>query len=169
MPIIEINPLLNYLFRFIENWWWAILPFLLWKPSLFVYLWWRNECWLRKQKIVLLEIKIPKEILKPIRAMEQVMANIQGHQTSGPSALLQHAAVAAVNGVQTSVESLRVTLENNRNVMMAKLNAFDGVKAHKPDGKKARLKKNPRFRKKPPYRKKLHSCNKRRHKKTLNN
>jgi aspartate aminotransferase len=64
----------------------------------------------------------------------QVMTNIQGHQTSGPSAICQHAAVAAINGVQSSVESLRLTLENNRNVMMGLLGAFDGVKAHKPDG-----------------------------------
>jgi aspartate aminotransferase len=64
----------------------------------------------------------------------EVMTNIQGHQTSGPSGLLQHAAVAAINGVQTSVESLRLTLENNRNVMMARLDSFDGVKATKPDG-----------------------------------
>jgi aspartate aminotransferase len=64
----------------------------------------------------------------------EVMTNIQGHQTSGPSALLQHAAVAAINGIQTSVESLRLTLENNRNIMMAKLDAFEGVKATKPDG-----------------------------------
>ncbi|UCG17388.1 MAG: pyridoxal phosphate-dependent aminotransferase [Phycisphaerales bacterium] len=64
----------------------------------------------------------------------EVMANIQGHQTHGPSALLQHAAVAAINGVQSSVESLRVTLENNRRVMMEQLNAFDGVKATPPDG-----------------------------------
>jgi aspartate aminotransferase len=68
------------------------------------------------------------------KKLVEVMTNIQGHQTSGPSALLQHAAVAAINGVQTSVESLRVTLENNRNVMMAQLGAFDGVKATKPDG-----------------------------------
>jgi aspartate aminotransferase len=45
-----------------------------------------------------------------------VMTNIQSHQTSGPSALLQHAAVAAINGVQSSVESLRLTLENNRSL-----------------------------------------------------
>jgi len=64
----------------------------------------------------------------------QVMTNIQGHQTSGPSAICQHAAVAAINGVQSSVESLRLTLENNRNVMMGLLGAFDGVRAHKPDG-----------------------------------
>jgi aspartate aminotransferase len=68
------------------------------------------------------------------RKLVEVMTNIQGHQTSGPSGLLQHAAVAAINGVQTSVESLRVTLENNRNVMMAQLGSFDGVKATKPDG-----------------------------------
>ena len=64
----------------------------------------------------------------------EVMTNIQGHQTSGPSALLQHAAVAAINGVQTSVESLRLTLENNRNVLMARLKSFEGIKATKPDG-----------------------------------
>jgi aspartate aminotransferase len=68
------------------------------------------------------------------KKLVEVMTNIQGHQTSGPSALLQHAAVAAINGVQTSVESLRVTLENNRNVMMAQLGSFDGVRATKPDG-----------------------------------
>ena len=64
----------------------------------------------------------------------EVMTNIQGHQTSGPSALLQWAAVGALNGIQSSVESLRVTLENNRNVMIAQLNAFDGVRVTKPDG-----------------------------------
>jgi aspartate aminotransferase len=64
----------------------------------------------------------------------EVMANIQGHQTSGPSALLQHAAVAAINGVQSGVDSLRLTLENNRNIMMARLKSFEGVKCPKPDG-----------------------------------
>jgi len=62
------------------------------------------------------------------------MTNIQAHQTSGPSAITQVAAVAAINGVQSSVESLRLTLENNRNILMDRLNAFDGVKAYKPDG-----------------------------------
>jgi len=64
----------------------------------------------------------------------EAMANIQGHQTSGPSVLLQKAAVGAINGVQSSVESLRVTLENNRNVMIDLLNSFEGVKVTKPDG-----------------------------------
>jgi len=64
----------------------------------------------------------------------EVMTNIQSHQTSGPSAVTQVAAAAALNGVQSSVESLRVTLENNRNVMMECLRAFDGVHVTKPDG-----------------------------------
>jgi aspartate aminotransferase len=62
------------------------------------------------------------------------MSNIQGHQTSGPSVLLQKAAVAAINGMQSGVESLRATLENNRNVMLDMLNSFEGVKVTKPDG-----------------------------------
>jgi len=63
-----------------------------------------------------------------------VMTNIQSHQTSGPSAVMQVAAAAALNGIQSSVESLRMTLENNRNVMVERLRAFDGVKTVVPDG-----------------------------------
>ncbi|MCP5101899.1 MAG: pyridoxal phosphate-dependent aminotransferase [bacterium] len=62
------------------------------------------------------------------------MTNVQAHQTSGPSVVLQKAAVGAINGVQSHVESLRMTLENNRNVMMEQLNAFEGVKVTKPEG-----------------------------------
>lgn len=64
----------------------------------------------------------------------EAMTNIQGHQTSGPSVLLQKAAVGALNGIQSSVENLRVTLENNRNVMISRLKSFDGVKVYPPDG-----------------------------------
>jgi aspartate aminotransferase len=64
----------------------------------------------------------------------ETMTNIQSHQTSGPAAVLQHAAAAAINGVQSSVESLRLTLENNRNVMIQELKAFDGVNVIPPEG-----------------------------------
>ena len=64
----------------------------------------------------------------------EVMKNIQAHQTSGPSVVLQKAAVGAIFGLQSQVESLRMTLENNRNVMMEQLEAFDGVNVTKPDG-----------------------------------
>jgi aspartate aminotransferase len=64
----------------------------------------------------------------------EVMTNIQGHQTSGPSVVLQKAAVGALKGIQSSVENLRLTLENNRNVMIEHLNSFEGIKVTKPDG-----------------------------------
>ncbi len=68
------------------------------------------------------------------KELVRAMTNIQSQETSGPAAPSQWAAVGALNGVQSSVESLRITLENNRNVMMARLGAFEGVKVTKPGG-----------------------------------
>ncbi|HNQ21601.1 MAG TPA: pyridoxal phosphate-dependent aminotransferase [Phycisphaerae bacterium] len=68
------------------------------------------------------------------KALIKVMTNIQGHQTSGPSVVMQQAALAALNGPQASVAALRTTLENNRNVMMERLQSFAGVRVTKPDG-----------------------------------
>jgi aspartate aminotransferase len=68
------------------------------------------------------------------RELVRAMTNIQSQQTSGPAAPSQWAAVGALNGVQSSIESLRLTLENNRNVMLARLQAFPGVKVAKPGG-----------------------------------
>lgn len=64
----------------------------------------------------------------------KAMSNIQAHQSSGPSILLQKAAIAAINGVQSNVASLRDTLENNRKVMVQQLKAFDGVHLIEPQG-----------------------------------
>lgn len=68
------------------------------------------------------------------REVIRAMTIIQSQQTSGPSAPAQWAAVGALNGVQSTIESLRLTLENNRNVMIERLRAFEGVKVVKPDG-----------------------------------
>ena len=62
------------------------------------------------------------------------MTNLQSQTTSCPSALLQAAAVGALNGIQSCVENLRLKLENNRDVMIRELQAFKGVKVTKPDG-----------------------------------
>jgi aspartate aminotransferase len=64
----------------------------------------------------------------------RAMTNIQSQETSGPSAPSQWAAVGALSGVQSCIESLRLTLENNRNVMMTRLEAFNGVRTVKPGG-----------------------------------
>jgi aspartate aminotransferase len=68
------------------------------------------------------------------KAMVQVLTNVQAQTVSCTSVILQAAAEGALTGLQSPIESLRMTLENNRNVMLAELRAFDGVKVTKPDG-----------------------------------
>jgi aspartate aminotransferase len=68
------------------------------------------------------------------KQLVRAMANIQSQQTSGPAAPSQWAAVGALNGVQSCVENLRLTLENNRNVMVTRLGAFSRVVVTKPGG-----------------------------------
>lgn len=68
------------------------------------------------------------------RELVRAMANIQSQQTSGPAAPSQWAAVGALNGIQASIEALRMTLENNRNIMLARLRAIPGVRVTRPDG-----------------------------------
>jgi len=63
-------------FQILIVWWWVSLPLFLYKP--FLYLWreWRKDQYSKKIKWVLLEIKLPEEILKPIKAMEAVMSGL---------------------------------------------------------------------------------------------
>jgi aspartate aminotransferase len=68
------------------------------------------------------------------REVTEAMTNIQSHQTSGPVTVSQWAAIGAMSGVQTSIESLRLTLENNRNVLVERLATIPGVKVTKPEG-----------------------------------
>jgi len=64
----------------------------------------------------------------------EAMTNIQSHQTSGPVTVSQWAAIGALSGVQTSLETLRLTLENQRNVMLDRLRTIPGLHVTKPNG-----------------------------------
>ena len=68
------------------------------------------------------------------KALTDIMINVQAQTTSCTSVVLQAAAEGALTGLQSAVESLRLTLENNRNVMMQELQSFEGVRITKPDG-----------------------------------
>lgn len=72
-----IKPYLIPIWDIIKAWWWLPIPFILWPQFKFYWLWWKNDLWYGKKiKPILLEIKIPKEVLKPIRAMEMVMGGL---------------------------------------------------------------------------------------------
>ncbi len=68
------------------------------------------------------------------RRLVEVMTNIQGQITSCTALVSQAAAEGALNGLQSVVESLRMTIENNCEVMMTELCAFSGVRCVPPDG-----------------------------------
>jgi aspartate aminotransferase len=68
------------------------------------------------------------------RNLVAIMANVQGQITSCTSVIMQAAAEGALTGLQSAIESLRLTLQNNRDVMVQELQSFSGVKVTKPDG-----------------------------------
>jgi aspartate aminotransferase len=68
------------------------------------------------------------------KELTAVMTNIQAQTTSCTSLVLQAAAEGALTGLQSTIEALRLTLQNNRNVMMQELCSFNGVRIVKPDG-----------------------------------
>ena len=68
------------------------------------------------------------------RKLSQVMMNVQSQMTTTTSVILQAAAEGALMGLQSIVDQLRLTMENNRNVMVTELRSFDGVYIIPPDG-----------------------------------
>ena len=68
------------------------------------------------------------------RRLIEVMTNVQAQTASSISILLQSAAEGALLGMQSVVENLRLTFQNNRNIILGDLRAFTGVKTIKPDG-----------------------------------
>ncbi|MGH7285691.1 MAG: pyridoxal phosphate-dependent aminotransferase, partial [Polyangiaceae bacterium] len=69
----------------------------------------------------------PKEIAKACDI-------VQGQSTTNPSAVAQHAALAALTGPQDAVEKMRAIFEKRRNAMVAGLASLPGVKCRKPEG-----------------------------------
>jgi aspartate aminotransferase len=68
------------------------------------------------------------------KKMVEVMTNVQAQTTSCVSPILQAAAEGALSGIQSVVESLRLTIENNRDVMMQELKTFNDIRVTRPDG-----------------------------------
>lgn len=68
------------------------------------------------------------------RRLIEVMTNVQAQTTSCTSLLLQAAAEGALTGMQSVVENLRLTFQNNRDVVMQELHTFNGIHTIRPDG-----------------------------------
>jgi len=68
------------------------------------------------------------------RKLVEIMTNVQGQMTSNPAIVLQSAAEGALTGQQGLVENLRMTFENNRQIILNELKAFSDLKVVPPDG-----------------------------------
>ena len=68
------------------------------------------------------------------RQLVEVMNNVQAQMTSCTSVVLQAAAEGALTGMQSVVENLRLTFQNNRDVTLQELRSFNDVKLIKPEG-----------------------------------
>jgi len=72
------GPFFAVLGALIKLFWWAPLPFILFGPLKKWYLRYKQEIWVNKIKFTVLELKIPRGELKPIKAMENVFAALWG-------------------------------------------------------------------------------------------
>jgi len=68
------------------------------------------------------------------RELARAMTKFQAQMTSNPSAVSQSAAEGALLGDQDVVESLRSTIQNNRDIILDELNDLNDVEVKKPDG-----------------------------------
>jgi aspartate aminotransferase len=68
------------------------------------------------------------------RRLVEVMTIIQSQVTSCPSVVSQAAAEGALTGMQSVVDNLRLTIQNNRDIMMQELQTFSDVIVQKPSG-----------------------------------
>jgi len=63
-----------------------------------------------------------------------IMTNVQSQTTTCVSPVLQAAAEGALTGMQSMVESLRLSIQNNRDVLMQELHSFADIHCRKPQG-----------------------------------
>jgi aspartate aminotransferase len=68
------------------------------------------------------------------RKLVSVMNTVQSQTTSCPAAVSMAAAEGALTGVQSTVENLRLIIQNNRDVAMTDFRTFPAVKVAKPCG-----------------------------------
>jgi len=68
------------------------------------------------------------------RKMTEIMTNVQSQTTTCVSPVMQSAAEGALTGMQSIVESLRLSIQNNRDVLMQEIRSFTDVHCIKPGG-----------------------------------
>jgi aspartate aminotransferase len=72
-------------------------------------------------------------VIAPKKLVE-IMTNVQSQTTTCVSPVMQAAAEGALTGMQSIVETLRLSIQNNRDVLMQELHSFSDIYCAKPQG-----------------------------------
>jgi aspartate aminotransferase len=64
----------------------------------------------------------------------KALDTVQGQSTTNPTAIAQHAAIAALTGPQEEIEKMRAAFEKRRAKMVEGLRSIPGVKCRMPEG-----------------------------------
>ncbi|MBC8061383.1 MAG: pyridoxal phosphate-dependent aminotransferase [Clostridiaceae bacterium] len=64
----------------------------------------------------------------------KLMSNIQSHTTSNANSITQYAAVAALNGDTTTINSMVLEFKNRRDYMVERINSIKKLSCVKPEG-----------------------------------
>ena len=64
----------------------------------------------------------------------KLMSNIQSHTTSNTNSITQYAAVAALNGDATTINSMVLEFKKRRDYMVERINSIKNLSCVKPDG-----------------------------------
>jgi len=81
LVILEVSEVVSKIFESLyppvweifKLWWWLPVPLVLFFPLRYLYLWYIEDKWFDEIEWVMVEVKMPREIDRPIKAMEQVM------------------------------------------------------------------------------------------------
>ncbi len=71
----QVSEIVDFLWAFLSTWWWVPVPFLLGSLLKDFYIWWRCNVYWGKIGWVLLELRTPRDVERPMKAMEQVITN----------------------------------------------------------------------------------------------
>ncbi|MFA5742563.1 MAG: hypothetical protein WCX77_01370 [Candidatus Paceibacterota bacterium] len=71
-----ISSFFSFCWEIFKIFWWILPPIILFEPLKEWYLKFKQNGWVSKQSFILLELKMPRQELKPIKAMENVFATL---------------------------------------------------------------------------------------------
>jgi hypothetical protein len=133
--------LFSFCWEIFKLFWWVLPPIILFGPLKTWYLKFKQDPWIRKQNFILLELKFPRQELKPIKAMENVFATLWGtYDPANPKEKWFEGKILVYFTVEiTSVEGIphfyiRVARAMTKTVESAIYSQFPGIEiAEVPD------------------------------------